>query len=48
MDEIMANRQRLYVVRVVRYVSREDANQVGIELKNKFGLDFRVLKKPGN
>ena len=48
MDEVMANRQRLHVVRVVRYASRGDANQVGMELKNKFGLDFRVLKKPEN
>ena len=45
-EEIIANRARLHVVRVVRYASREDANQVGVELKNKFGLDFRVLKKP--
>ena len=45
-EEIIANRTRLHVVRVVRYSSREDANQVGVELKNKFGLDFRVLKKP--
>ena len=45
-EEIIANRNRLHVVRVVRDASREDANQVGVELKNKFGLDFRVLKKP--
>ena len=45
-EEIIANRTRLHVGRVVRYTSREDANQVGVELKNKFGLDFRVLKKP--
>jgi outer membrane protein assembly factor BamD (BamD/ComL family) len=46
LGEVISNGRRLHTVRVTRYATREEANRVGIQLKMKFGLDYRVLKSP--
>lgn len=46
MDEVNSNGRRLHVVRVARYETREKADAVGRELREKFNLDYRVLKRP--
>jgi len=44
--EYTSGGNRLHVVRVTRYASRDEALRVGQELNTRFGLDFRVLNKP--
>jgi len=46
LGEITSGGRRLYVVRVARYSSRDEALRVGQELNNRFGLDFRILNSP--
>ncbi len=46
LDDVMSNGRRLHVVRVIRYSSREEALKVGADLRKRFGVDFRVLKRP--
>ena len=38
--------KRLHAVRIVRFISKKDAEKIGKGLKKKFGLDFRVLNDP--
>jgi tetratricopeptide (TPR) repeat protein len=45
-DEVHSNGRRLHVVRVLRYGSKQEAQEVGKELKARMGLDFRVINKP--
>ncbi|MFQ6612108.1 MAG: SPOR domain-containing protein [Fidelibacterota bacterium] len=45
-DEVHSNGRRLHVVRVLRYGSKQQAQQIGEELKARMGLDFRVINKP--
>ena len=43
---VNSNGKRLHAVRIVRYISKKDAEKIGKGLKKKFGLDFRVLNNP--
>jgi len=43
---VNSNGHRLHTVRVVRFETREKATEIGKKLKQKFGLDFRVINKP--
>lgn len=43
---VNSNGRRLHTVRVVRYGTRAKATEIGRVLKQKFGLDFRVINKP--
>ena len=43
---INSNGKRLHAVRIVRFISKKDAEKIGKGLKKKFGLDFRVLNNP--
>ncbi len=45
-DEVHSNGRRLHVVRVLRYGSKQEAQEVGKELKARMSLDFRVINKP--
>ncbi len=44
--EVNSNGRRLHAVRVVRFETREEADKTGQKLSHKFGLDFRLIKKP--
>ncbi|MEE8336299.1 MAG: SPOR domain-containing protein [Candidatus Neomarinimicrobiota bacterium] len=44
---VNSNGRRLHTVRVVRFDTRAKATEIGRVLKQKFGLDFRVINKPG-
>lgn len=46
MEEVNSGGRRLHTVRVVRYVTRAEAENVAQELKKRFGLDYRVLNSP--
>ena len=43
---VNSNGKRLHAVRIVRFISKKDAEKIGKGLKKKFGLDFRVLNNP--
>ena len=43
---VNSNGKRLHAVRIVRFISKKDADKIGKGLKKKFGLDFRVLNNP--
>ena len=43
---VNSNGNRLHAVRIVRFISKKDAEKIGKGLKKKFGLDFRVLNNP--
>ncbi|MFQ6677263.1 MAG: SPOR domain-containing protein [Fidelibacterota bacterium] len=43
--EVMSNGKRLHAVRVVRFKTREEAERIGREVKTKYGVNFRVLKR---
>ena len=43
---VNSNGKRLHAVRIVRFLSKKDAEKIGKGLKKKFGLDFRVLNNP--
>ena len=43
---VNSNGKRLHAVRIVRFISKKDADKIGRGLKKKFGLDFRVLNNP--
>ena len=43
---INSNGKRLHAVRLVRYEEKSDAEKIGIKLKKKYGLDFRVINNP--
>lgn len=45
-EVVASHNRRLHAVRVVRYGAKGEANAVGRELQEKFGLDFRVIKRP--
>jgi hypothetical protein len=44
--EVMSNGKRLHTVRVIRFSSESEAEKVGKEIKSKYGVNFRVLKRP--
>lgn len=44
--EVMSNGKRLHAVRVVRFSSEDDANQVGKQIKAQYGINYRVLNRP--
>lgn len=44
--EVMSNGKRLHAVRVVRFSSKSEAGKIGKEIKSKYGVNFRVLKRP--
>ena len=43
---VNSNGNRLHAVRIVRFISKKNAEKIGKGLKKKFGLDFRVLNNP--
>jgi len=43
--EVISNGNRLHAVRVVRFRSVKEAEEVGQEIKSKYGFNFRVLKR---
>ena len=43
---VFSNGNRLHAVRIVRFESKDSAIFIGNELKNKFGLDFRIINNP--
>ena len=45
-NAVNSNGKRLHAVRIVRFISKKDAEKIGKGLKKKFGLDFRVLNNP--
>ena len=46
--KINSNDKIFYAVRVVRFETKQLANQVGEEIKVKIGTDYRILYKPKN
>ncbi len=44
--EVMSNGKRLHAVRVVRFSSESEAEKIGKGIKSKYGVNFRVLKRP--
>ena len=38
--------RRLHAVRVVRFYSMEEAETEGERVKDKYGLEYRILKRP--
>ncbi len=43
--EVMSNGKRLHAVRIVRFKTEDEAKRVGQEVKSKYGVKFRVLKR---
>ena len=40
------NGNRLHAVRIVRFESKNSANNIGKSIKNKFGIDYRIINNP--
>ena len=47
-NKVDSNGKRLYAVRVNRYKSKKQANEVGKKIKTKLGVEYRVLYRPIN
>tara|TARA_B100000886_G_scaffold333778_1_gene288369 strand:+ start:424 stop:1191 length:768 start_codon:yes stop_codon:yes gene_type:complete len=45
-SEVQINGRGLHAVRVVRYETKSEAEKVGRLVKNKLGIDYRVLYRP--
>ncbi|MBT3300085.1 MAG: hypothetical protein HN657_07015 [Candidatus Marinimicrobia bacterium] len=43
---VQSNGNELNAVRIVRYISKKQAQKVGEEIKRKLGIDYRVLYRP--
>jgi hypothetical protein len=44
--EVPSAGRRLHAVRVVRFYSMEEAETEGERVKDKYGLEYRVLNRP--
>ncbi len=44
--EVNSNGKRLHTVRVVRYATEQEAEAVGHKIKETYGVNYRVLKRP--
>ena len=47
-NNIESNGKRLYAVRVNRFKSKKQAEEIGRDIKTKLGLEYRVLYRPIN
>ena len=47
-NKVDSNGKRLYAVRVNRYKSKKQANEIGKKIKTKLGVEYRVLYRPIN
>jgi len=45
-SQVLSRGRRLHLVRVVRYATKTEAEQVGSRLHDTLGLDYRVMKRP--
>ncbi|NOZ75657.1 MAG: outer membrane protein assembly factor BamD [FCB group bacterium] len=45
-NQVLSQGRRLHIVRVVRYATKREAEDVAKELQKTLGLDYRVLKRP--
>ena len=43
---VYSNGNRLHAVRIVRFESKNSANNIGKSIKNKFGIDYRIINNP--
>ena len=44
--EVPSAGRRLHAVRVLRFYSQEEAEAEGERVKDKYGLEYRVLNRP--
>ena len=47
-NNVESNGKRLYAVRVNRFKSKKQAEEIGRDIKTKLGLEYRVLYRPIN
>ncbi len=45
-NQVLSQGRRLHIVRVVRYATKAEAEQIGKKLQKTLGLDYRILKRP--
>ena len=45
-SEVQINGRGLHAVRVVRYETKGEAEKIGIQVKKKLCIDYRVLYRP--